>query len=115
MATSIAATSGASGGSYALQTARREAQQAEQSARALNAQAQSAQRVADQEQNRADSLSAQAADANDRSATARGKVSAASNSSTDNNASARAAPAPRSVPFVNASGQVTGLLLNAVA
>ena len=95
--------------SYALQAARREAQQAEQAAEALSTQAQSAQRAADQEQARADDLSVQATDANDRSATARGKVSALSN------ASSPAAPSLRSVPFVNASGQATGLLLNALA
>lgn len=109
MATSIAAVSGgSSGASYALQAARREAQQAEQSARSLSSQAQSAQRVADVEQARADNLSALASDANERSATARGNISAASSSS-------NTALAPRSVPFVNSSGQTTGLLLNAVA
>ena len=113
MATSIAAVSGGSSGAwFALQAARREAQQAEQTARSLSAQAQSAQRVANLEQARADNLSAQASDANERSATARGNVSAASNA---NNSTANTAPAPRSVPFVNASGQTTGLLLNAVA
>lgn len=100
-----------------MQAARREAQQAEQTARALGAQAQSAQRVADQEQARADNLTAQASDANERSATARGKVSAASNADTRTNdyTYASTAPAARSVPFANASGQTTGLLLNAVA
>lgn len=108
MASFLAAVSSGSGASsFALQSARREAQQAEQTARALRSEAQSAQRSADEEQARADSLSAQSADADDRSTSARRNVASVSQ--------AQAAAAPRNVPFVNASGQATGLLLNAVA
>lgn len=103
MVTSLAAA-GVSAPSYALQSARREAQQAEQTARTLRSQAQEAQRSADQEQARADGLSGQASDAGQRSATARNNLSSAS-----------ASTVLRSVPFVNASGQSTGMLLNAVA
>lgn len=104
MATSLAVVPGASAPSYALQAARREAQQAEETARNLRSQAQAAQRSADQEQARADSLSDQSSEADQRSATARRHASGAT-----------AAPALRSVPFVNASGQPTGVLLHAVA
>ncbi len=104
MATSLAVVPRASAPSYALQTARREAQQAEETARTLRSQAQEAQRSADQEQARADSLSDQASDADQRSATARRNLSGA-----------QAPAALRSVPFVNASGQATGVLLHAVA
>jgi ATPase subunit of ABC transporter with duplicated ATPase domains len=107
MATSIAAVSGGSVSAYALQSARREAQQAERTANALHAQAQAAQRSADQEQARADGLSTQATDADDRSATARRSASNMDNASTT--------PPQRNVPFLNASGQATGLLLNATA
>lgn len=105
MATSLAVVPGASAPSYALQAARREAQQAEETARNLRSQAQAAQRSADQEQARADSLSDQSFEADQRSATARRHASGAT----------AAVPALRSVPFVNASGQPTGVLLHAVA
>lgn len=108
MASFFAAVSGGSGASsYALQTVRREAQQAEQTARSLRSEARSAQRSADEEQARADSLQAQTAKADDRSDSARRNVASMSQ--------AQAAAAPRSLPFVNAAGQATGLLLNAVA
>jgi len=55
---------------FQLQAARREARQAEQTARALETQAQAAQRSANQEQSRADGLAAQASEAGDRSDTA---------------------------------------------
>lgn len=102
MATSFAVVPRAP--SQALQTARREAQQAEETARALRSQAQAAQRSADQEQARADSLSSQASDADQRSTAAQRSLG-----------NAQAPAALRSVPFVNASGQSTGLLLHAVA
>lgn len=55
---------------FQLQAARREARQAEQTARALETQAQAAQRSANQEQDRADNLATQASDAGGRSDTA---------------------------------------------
>ncbi|MFY3383363.1 hypothetical protein [Paracidovorax sp. MALMAid1276] len=110
MASFPAAVSGGAGASsLALQAARRNAQQAEQVARTLRSEAQSAQRSADAEQARADSLKAQSADADDRSAGARRNVASVSQ------AQQVAAAPPRTVPFMNASGQATGLLLNAVA
>ena len=73
-------------------------------ARALRSQAQAAQRSADQEQARADSLSGEASAADQRSAVAQRSLG-----------NAQAPAALRSVPFVNTSGQSTGLLLHAVA
>lgn len=64
--------------SYTVQSARREAQQAEQMARTLQSQAQAAQRNADQEQARADDLSSQSAAADQRASRARTSMAAAS-------------------------------------
>jgi type II secretory pathway pseudopilin PulG len=101
MALSLTGSSTAAGmPSFQLQAARREARQAEQTARALGAQAQAAQRSADQEQARADGLSSQAADANQRSDAARKNLAATDSGST---------------PFANARGQKTGLLLDTFA
>jgi multidrug resistance efflux pump len=94
---------------YALQTARREAQLAEQTARSLSSQAQSAQRSADQEQARADRLALRASDADDRSTAARRNVATAETAQ-----GVRVEP-QRAAPFINTSGQSTGVLLNVVA
>lgn len=107
MAFSLAISSRFATPSFALQSARREAQQAEQTANDLRTQAQSAQRSAAREQARADSLTRQSSEADNRSVQARRGLS-----STDATSSQQTA---RNVPFVNASGHSTGILLNATA
>ena len=63
MVSAVRSVAPAANTSLAVQSARREAQQAEQTARALQSQAQAAQRSADQEQARADDLRTQFASA----------------------------------------------------
>ena len=98
--------------SYQLQSAQREARQAELTAQNLRRQADDAQRSADQEQDRADGLQARASDASARWDSARSAL---------HTAQARAnevvglRPAPAQVPFMNTSGQATGVLLSVLA
>ena len=77
MVSAVRSVAPAANTSLAVQSARREAQQAEQTARALQSQAQAAQRSADQEQARADDLRTQSASADQRANRARGSLAAA--------------------------------------
>ncbi len=109
--------------SYTVQSARREAQQAEQMARTLQSQAQAAQRNADQEQARADDLSSQSAAADQRASRARTSMAVASEPASRPVAQPPAvAPAqpPADATLLGANGRVAGavtagLFVNAFA
>jgi len=98
--------------SYQLQSAQREARQAEQTAQNLRRQADEAQRSANQEQDRADGLQVQADDASTRWDSARSALNAVQASAND---AVRLRPAPAQAPFMNTSGHATGVLLNVLA
>lgn len=112
MAAAIAPFAAAARPSLQLQSAQREARQAEQTAQSLRRQADAAQQSADQEQNRADGLKVQSDSASSRWDSVRSQVSAAQASQND---VVRVRAAPANVPFMNSSGQATGLLLSEVA
>ena len=109
--------------SLAVQSARREAQQAEQTARALESQAQAAQRSTDQEQARADDLSTQSASADQRANRARGSLAAATDAASRPSAAplgVTLAPPPSDPALLRADGRVagassTGLYVNVFA
>lgn len=111
MVTAVSSAAAAPSNSYAVQTARREALQAEQTAQTLQTQAEAAQRSADQEQARADDLSGQSADASQRSVSARRNLAAAndpaSRTASQTQALAPAAP-PENTRLLSASGRVAG-------
>ena len=113
MVTAVSSAAAAPSNSYAVQTARREALQAEQTAQTLQTQAEAAQRSADQEQARADDLSGQSADASQRSISARRNLAAANDpasrtaSQSKTQAVAPAAP-PENTRLLSASGRVAG-------
>ena len=111
MVTAVSSATAAPANSYAVQTARREAQQAEQTAQNLQVQAEAAQRSADQEQARADDLNSQSADAGQRSVSARRNLAAANDSAARPSTAAQAvapAPPPDNARLINASGRVAG-------
>ncbi|MBY0454817.1 MAG: hypothetical protein K2Q11_08060 [Burkholderiaceae bacterium] len=106
----IQSTSGASSSQIQLQSARREAQYADQTARDLGVRAQDAQRSADQEQGRADGLDSQASNAVQRAGAAHQNVNALANPQRS-----VAVAVDTQTPVVNISGQIMGLLLNTQA
>ena len=98
--------------SYQLQSAQREARQAEQTAQNLRRQADEAQRSADQEQDRADGLQARASDASARWDSARSALNT-SRARADGERTRRAAAAPG--PFMKPSRQAPGGLPSVLA
>lgn len=112
MAAAIAPFAAAARVSPQLQTAQREARQAELTAQSLRRQADAAQRSADQEQTRADGLKVQSDDASSRWDSARGQLQ---NVQASRNEVVRVRSAPSEQPFMNSSGQATGLLLHELA
>lgn len=108
----IQSTSGASSSQIQLQSARREAQYADQTARDLGVRAQDAQRSADQEQGRADGLHSQASNAVQRAGAAHQNVSTIASASPQRSV---AVAVDTQTPVVNISGQIMGLLLNTQA
>lgn len=102
-------------GQTQVQSAQREAQHAEQTARRLRNEADEAQRSADKEQEHANGMHAKAADASATSNNAQNALVIA-RAKASNIVAARAVVQPLPpLPFVNMTGQKTGKILSEIA